>query len=106
MCADVTSAAAPHAAAATAPHARLSSSTTLHARSSICAATLHAHLSSNIALRGKLTYLALFQRWFQNLDFRDELQNFLSSSYPTKFGSEDVDGEEADEDSDDDTDMI
>ncbi|MFS7930364.1 hypothetical protein Hanom_Chr04g00343401 [Helianthus anomalus] len=30
---------------------------------------------------------ALFQSWFQNLDFRDELQNFLSSSYPTKFGS-------------------
>ncbi|MFS7917358.1 hypothetical protein Hanom_Chr03g00188091 [Helianthus anomalus] len=49
---------------------------------------------------------ALFQSWFQNLDFRDELQNFLSSSYPTKIGSEDVDGEEADEDSDDDTYMI
>ncbi|MFS7980626.1 putative transferase, protein kinase RLK-Pelle-RLCK-VIIa-2 family [Helianthus anomalus] len=51
-------------------------------------------------------FFELFQSWFQTLDFRDELQNFLSSSYPTKFGSEDVDGEEADEDNDDDTDMI
>ncbi|XP_035831745.1 uncharacterized protein LOC118480887 isoform X2 [Helianthus annuus] len=49
---------------------------------------------------------ALFQSWFQNPDFRNELQNFLSSSYPTKFGSEDVDGEEADDGSDDDMDMI
>ncbi|MFS7983798.1 putative transferase, protein kinase RLK-Pelle-RLCK-VIIa-2 family [Helianthus anomalus] len=80
----------------TAPHARLSSSTTLHARSSGCATTLHARLSSN----------ALFQSWFQNLNFRDELQNILSLSYPIMFGSEDVDGEEADEDSDDDTYMI
>ncbi|KAJ0542236.1 putative transferase, protein kinase RLK-Pelle-RLCK-VIIa-2 family [Helianthus annuus] len=41
----------------TAPHARLSSSTTLHARSSGCAATLHARLSSNVALRGTIPEL-------------------------------------------------
>ncbi|KAJ0734309.1 putative phosphoethanolamine N-methyltransferase [Helianthus annuus] len=57
MCADVTSVATPHAAAATAPHARLSSSTTLHACSSSCAATLHARLSSNVALRGTIPEL-------------------------------------------------
>ncbi|MFS8022682.1 hypothetical protein Hanom_Chr16g01442371 [Helianthus anomalus] len=49
---------------------------------------------------------ALFQSWFQNPDFRNELQNFLSSSYPTKFGSEDVNGEEADDGNNDDMDMI
>ncbi|MFS8017751.1 putative transposase, Ptta/En/Spm, plant [Helianthus anomalus] len=50
--------------------------------------------------------VALFQSWFQNPDFRNELQNLLSSSYPTKFGSEDVDGEEVDDGSDDDMDII
>ncbi|KAJ0491954.1 hypothetical protein HanIR_Chr12g0569441 [Helianthus annuus] len=49
---------------------------------------------------------ALFQSWFQIPDFRNELQNFLSSSYPKKFGNEDVDDEEADDGSDDDMDMI
>ncbi|MFS7940567.1 putative transposase, Ptta/En/Spm, plant [Helianthus anomalus] len=53
------------------------------------------------------TSRALFQSWFQNPDFRNELQYFLSSSYLlTKFGSEDVDGEEVDDGNDDDTDMI
>ncbi|KAM0014650.1 putative phosphoethanolamine N-methyltransferase [Helianthus debilis subsp. tardiflorus] len=99
MCADVTSAAAPHAAEATAPHARLSSSTCMPA---VAAARLH-YTHASVATSH---CTALFQSWFQNLDFRDEIQNFLSSSYPTKFGSEDVEGEEADEDSDDDTDMI
>ncbi|KAJ0806081.1 hypothetical protein HanPI659440_Chr02g0085591 [Helianthus annuus] len=55
-------AAAPHAAVATAPHACLSRSTTLDARSSGCAAALHTRLSSSVALHARTPQQCLTQR--------------------------------------------